>query len=53
MCNKLCNKQNGLFSFSMSYLHKKQGSPNEFKNTYKTFDLIKSFLFYGNNFIFY
>jgi hypothetical protein len=33
MYNKLCNKQDGLFSSSMSYLHKKQGSPNEFKNT--------------------
>jgi hypothetical protein len=31
MYNKLCNKQDGLFSSSMSYLHKKQGSPNEFK----------------------
>ncbi len=24
MYNKLCNKQDGLFSSSMSYLHKKQ-----------------------------
>ncbi len=25
MCNKLCNKQDGLFYFSMSYLNKGQG----------------------------
>jgi len=35
MYNKLCNKQNGLFSFSGSDLHKGQGSLNEFKKTYK------------------
>jgi hypothetical protein len=28
--NKLCDKQDGFFSFSKSYLHKGQGSPNEF-----------------------
>jgi hypothetical protein len=36
MHNKLCNKQDGLFSFNKSYLHKGQGSPNEFEKTYKT-----------------
>jgi hypothetical protein len=30
MYNKLCNKQDGLFSSSKSYLHKEQGSSNEF-----------------------
>jgi hypothetical protein len=29
MYNKLCNKQDGLFSFSKLYLHKGQGSPNK------------------------
>ncbi len=53
MSNKSCNKQGGLFSFSRLYLHKGQGSPNEFKKTYKPFDLIEACLFYGNIFIFY
>ncbi len=35
MHNKLCNKQDGLFSYK-SYLHKGQGSLNEFEKTYKT-----------------
>jgi hypothetical protein len=29
MYDKLCNKQDGLFSSSKSYLHKGQGSPNK------------------------
>jgi hypothetical protein len=41
MYNKLCNKQDRFFSSSRSYLDKGQGLPNEFKKTYKPFDLIK------------
>ncbi len=33
--NKLCNKQDGLSSSSMTYLHKGQKSSNEFLKTYK------------------
>jgi hypothetical protein len=51
MYNKLCNKLNGLFFFSKSYLHKVQGSPNECKKTYKPLYLMKSFLFYDKIFI--
>jgi hypothetical protein len=47
------NKQDGLFSFNKSCLHKGQKSLNEFKKTYKPFDFIKSCLFYGKIFIFY
>jgi hypothetical protein len=36
MSNKSCNKQGGLFSFSRSYLHKGQGSPNELKKDIQT-----------------
>jgi hypothetical protein len=53
MYNKLCNKQAGLFSTSMSYLHKGEGSPIEFNKNYTSFDLIKLCLFHGNIFIFY
>jgi len=52
MYNKLYNKQDGLFSSNTSYLHKRQGSMNEFKKTYKPFDIMKSCLFYDNTFIF-
>ncbi len=51
MYNKLCNKQDKLFSSSKSYLHKGHGSYNEFNKTYKPFDLIKPCLFYVNIFI--
>jgi hypothetical protein len=51
--NKLCNKQDGLFSSSKSYLHKGQGSPNKLKKTYKPFNIIKSYLIDNNIFIFY
>ncbi len=34
MYNKLCNKKDGLFSTSRSYLHKGEGSPNAFNKTY-------------------
>ncbi len=53
MYNKLCNKQDELFSSSKSYLHKGQESLNKFKKTYKLFDIIESCLFYGKFFIFY
>ncbi len=52
MDKTLCNKLNGLFFYRKSYFHKVQGSPNEFKKTYKPFYLMKSFLFYGNIFIY-
>jgi hypothetical protein len=52
MYNKLCNKQNELFSSNRSYLQKGQESPTEFRNTCKSFDLIKSCLFYDKIFIF-
>ncbi len=48
--NKLCNKQDGLFSFSKSYFHKGQKSPNEFFKTYKPFDFIE-LLIYLNIFV--
>ncbi len=41
MYNKLCNKQDQFFSSSRSDLDKEQGSPDEFKKTYKPFDLIE------------
>jgi hypothetical protein len=50
MYNKLCNKQDGLFSSSKSYFHKGQGSPNEFFKAYKPFDLIE-LLNYFNIFV--
>jgi hypothetical protein len=53
MYNKWYNKQDGLFSFSKSYLHKGQWSPNEFKKIIKPFDLVKLCMFYGNIFMFY
>jgi hypothetical protein len=46
MYNKLCNKKYELF-FNVSYLHKGQGSPNEFWNVYKWLDLIELCSFHG------
>jgi hypothetical protein len=48
MYNKLCNKQDGSFFFSRSYLHMGQRSPNEFLKTYKPFDMNRLCLFYGS-----
>ncbi len=49
------NKKNPIhkmiFFSNKSYLHNGQGSPNEFENMYKPFDLIKVCLFYSNIFI--
>jgi hypothetical protein len=36
MYNILCNKQDKLFSSTRLYLHKRQGSPNEFKKDIET-----------------
>jgi len=55
MYNLLCNKQDGLFFSNISYLYKGQGSPNEFKNTYKHIITltINQCLFYDNILNFY
>jgi len=52
MYSKLCNKQDDFFYSWMSYLHKGQGSPSDFKKKYKSFNLIKLCLFYDNISIF-
>jgi hypothetical protein len=48
MYNKLCNKQNGLFSSNMSYLQKGQKSSNEFFKTYKPLNSSNSTCFMAN-----
>jgi hypothetical protein len=47
MYNKSHHRQDGFFPFSRSHLHNEQGSLNEVLNTYKSFDLMKLFLFYN------
>jgi hypothetical protein len=47
MYNKSHHKQDGIFAFSRSDLHNGQGTLNEVLNTYKSFDLMKLFLFYN------
>jgi len=53
MYNKKIQYIRWFFFSNRSYLHNGQGSPNEFENMYKPFDLIKLCLFYSNIFSFY